>query len=234
MINNGYIKIHRSMLNWRWYTNPNTFRLFFHLLLTANYEPKDFETITVQRGQRIVSIQKLSEELNVSVRSIRTALNHLKSTNEVTIETTTKYSIITVNNYDLYQSATNVLTNDRQTGDKQTTNDRQQWNKDKKEKNIKESIRKGERARTQPHGQFQNVFLSDREVEELRKLYPYSFEKKIERLSRYIESNGKNYGNHFAVLLSWLEQDEEKDKPKRKTSYDINELTKIDTLDFVE
>lgn len=237
MINNGYIKIHRSMLNWRWYTNPNTFRLFFHLLLTVNYEPKDFETITVQRGQRIVSIQKLSEELNVSVRSVRTALNHLKSTNEVTIETTPKYSIITIKNYDMYQSATNTLTNDRQTNDKQTTNDRQQWNKDKKEKNIKESIRKGERARTQPHGQFQNVFLTDEEMHELWKQYPDSYERKIERLSQYIESTGKRYDNHYATLLSWLEQDEKKEaaKPKRKdTSYDLKKIMEIDTLDFVD
>ena len=236
------------MLNWRWYTNPNTFRLFFHLLLTANYEPKDFETITVQRGQRIVSIQKLSEELNASVRSIRTALNHLKSTNEVTIETTTKYSIITIKNYDMYQSATNTLTNDRQTNDKRPTNDRQtndkrptndrqQWNKDKKEKNIKESIRKGERARTQPHGQFQNVFLTDEEMHELWKQYPDSYERKIERLSQYIESTGKRYDNHYATLLSWLAQDENKEaaKPKRKdTSYDLKKIMEIDTLDFVD
>ena len=233
MINEGYVKAYRSILNWRWYKDANTSRLFFHLILTANYEQGYFEGRTINRGQRVCSIQKLSDEINISVRSVSTAINHLKSTNEVTIETTTKYSIITVNNYDLYQSATNVLTNDRQTGDKRVTNDRQQYKNNKKNKNNKKE--KEERGTLSAHGQFQNVFLSDREVEELRKLYPYSFEKKIERLSRYIESNGKNYGNHFAVLLSWLEQDEEKDKPKRRnTSYDINEVMKIETLDFVK
>lgn len=236
MIKTGYIKTHRSILDWRWYTNSNTFRLFFHLVLTANYEPKNFETITVQRGQRIASVQKLAEELKISVRSVRTALNHLKSTNEVTIQTTPKYSIITIKNYDMYQSATNALTNDRQTTDKQTTNYRQQWNKDKKEKNIKESIRKGERAHTQPYGQFKNVLLTDLEMESLRSLYPDVYEKKIERLSRYIESKGKNYDNHYAVLCDWIEKDYEKDKPKpkSKTSYDMSEVKKIDTLDFIE
>lgn len=224
------------MLNWRWYTNPNTFRLFFHLLLTANYEPKDFETITVQRGQRIVSVQKLAEELKISTQATRTALNHLKLTNEITIKTTAKYSIITVKNYDLYQTATNALTNNQQTTNKLSTNYQQQWNKDKKEKNIKESIRKGERARTQPHGQFQNVFLTDSELESLRSLYPDVYEKKIERLSRYIESKGKDYDNHYAVLCDWIERDYEKDKPKpkSKTSYDMSEVKKIDTLDFIE
>ena len=232
MINEGFVKTYRSILNWRWYKDANTFRLFFHLILTANYEQGYFEGRTINRGQRVVSVKKLSEELKISIQSIRTAINHLKSTREITIETTPKYSIITVNNYNLYQSSTNALTINQQTTNKQLTNNQQQYKNNKKNKNNKKE--KEERGTLSAHGQFQNVFLSDREVEELRKLYPYSFEKKIERLSRYIESNGKNYGNHFAVLLSWLEQDEEKDKPKRKTSYDINELTKIDTLDFVE
>lgn len=231
MINEGYTKFYRSIVNWRWYKNPNTFRLFFHLIITANFEQGCFEGRTVNRGQRIVSIQKLSEELRISNQSIRTAIQHLKSTGEITIETTSKYSIITVKNYDSYQSLTNPSTINQQTTNKQLTNDQQQYKKNKKKKNNNEEQ---ERGALSARGQFQNVFLSDREVKELSRLYPYSFEKKIERLSRYIEGNGKNYGNHFAVLLSWLEQDEEKDKPKRKTSYDINELAKIDTLDFVE
>jgi biotin operon repressor len=205
--------------------------------LTANYEPKDFETITVQRGQRIVSVQKLAKELKISTQATRTALNHLKLTNEITIKATAKYSIITVKNYDLYQTATNTLTNNQQTTNKLSTNYQQQWNKDKKEKNIKESIRKGERARTQPHGQFQNVFLTDEEIHELWKRYPDSYERKIERLSQYIESTGKRYDNHYATLLSWLEQDEKKEtaKPKQKnTSYDLKKIMEIDTLDFVD
>ena len=58
---------------------------------------------------------------------------------------------------------------------------------------------------------------------------------KIKRLSRYIESNGKDYPNHYIKLMDWLEEDvgapgRSKDV-KTKSSYDIDELEEINTLD---
>ena len=121
MLESGFIKLHRKMIKWGWYHDANTFRLFIHLLLTANYEPRVFEGRIIERGQRAASIAGLSKETKISVRSIRTSLEHLKSTNEVTTETTPKFTIITIKNYDLYQQPTNELTSDRQTTDKRPT-----------------------------------------------------------------------------------------------------------------
>lgn len=45
---------------------------------------------------------------------------------------------------------------------------------------------------------------------------------------------GKTYNDHFATLLMWLQEDTEQAQPKTNSSYDINELEKIDTLDWVE
>jgi hypothetical protein len=109
-------------------------RVFVHILLNANVYDHDFENITVKRGQWVTSVNKISEQLNISTRSIRTALNHLKSTNEVAIKTTPKYSIITVKNYNQYQKVTKCSTINRQTDDKQVTNDRQQYKKGKERK----------------------------------------------------------------------------------------------------
>lgn len=235
MITEGYTKIYRSFLNWQWYKDSNTFRLFFHLILTANFTDGFFMGKPVKRGQRIVSVQTLSNELNISVRSIRTSINHLKSTNEVTIGKVANCSIITINNYNKYQALTNELTNDRQMGDKRLTNDRQQYKKEKKEiKKNKERMREGTLS---PHGFFSNVFLTDSELSELAQRYPEHYEAKIERLSRYLESTGKTYRNHFSTLIEWLEEDAgkaEAQKTKRNASYDISEVSKIDTLDFVE
>lgn len=143
MLEIGFIKLHRKMTKWGWYQNANTFRLFVHLLLTVNYESRVFEGKTIDRGQRVVSVATLSDELKISARSIRTALNHLKSTNELTIETAGKTSIITIINYDFYQQATNELTNDRQTSDKQATNDRQ--TSDKRPTNDRQTTDNNER-----------------------------------------------------------------------------------------
>ena len=169
MVSNGFVKLHRQILKWGWYTDANTFRVFVHLILTANFEQGEFCGRTVARGQRIASVSGLAKELKLSVRSVRTALSHLQSTNEVTIETTAKYSIITVKNYGLYQSATNAATNKRQTDDKQVTNDRQQYKNKKKEKKEK----KKERGALSPHGFFENVLLTDTELTDLSARYPH-------------------------------------------------------------
>ena len=241
MLDGGYIKLHRKLTKWEWYHNANTFRVFIHLLLTANYEPKRFEGKVIDIGQRATSISKLSKELKLSVQSIRTALNHLKSTGELTIATTSKYTIITINNYVSYQQLTNTLTNDQQTANKRLTNDQQQWKKDKE---SKRKIKKDKEERDTPtrnaYGEFENVFLSDQEFENLKERYPLAFGGKIERLSRYLVNKGKNFQNHYATLLNWLDEDTQNDNDneikagKVKASYDINELEKIDTLDFIE
>ena len=135
MIEVGYIKIFRSIINWAWYHDANTFRVFMHLLLTANFEAHAFEDITVERGQRVISIKKLAEELNLSEKNVRTAFKHLKKTGEVAVKGTPKYSIITINNYNYYQSSAN---DGRATGT-QTANGRRQYKKDNNKKNERMS-----------------------------------------------------------------------------------------------
>lgn len=61
-------------------------------------------------------------------------------------------------------------------------------------------------------GIFQNVFLSDKELESLRKEIPYQLENYIERLSAYIKSTGKGYENHAATILSWYLKDKGNEK----------------------
>lgn len=126
-----FVKLDRNILKWGWYTDTPTKALFLHLILTANVETKKWQDIVIKRGQVVTSIQKLSSETGLSVRQVRTALNHLNSTNEVTQSSTTRYTLITLTNYDRYQDkATSQTTNKRQTSDKRATNDRQQLKKD--------------------------------------------------------------------------------------------------------
>ena len=132
---NGYIKILRKFLNWEWYKNTITKTVFLHCLLKANWEDGNFEGIVVKRGSFIAGRKKMAEEIGISEQQLRTALKHLKSTNEITIDTTSKYSIISINNYDLYQ-ADNQIANQQLTSNQPTTN--QQLTTNEKEKEEKE------------------------------------------------------------------------------------------------
>lgn len=104
VLKNGYIKLWRSLADWEWYKDWKTTRLFVHLLITANYEDGTWQNIEVKRGQRVTSVAKLSEETGLSSKEIRGILDRLKKTNELAIKTTNKYTIITIEKYEFYQS----------------------------------------------------------------------------------------------------------------------------------
>ena len=95
-MNNGWIKLHRKLTEWEWYKEPNTFRLFIHLLLVANHKPKNYKGILVDAGQIITSPDKLAKELDLSISKIRTSLKRLKLTNEITIKSRNKGTIIQI------------------------------------------------------------------------------------------------------------------------------------------
>lgn len=246
-----FIKLNRKILKWRWYKDANTFRVFIHLILLANVTNMDFENVTVKRGQVVTSQSHLSKDLKISVRSIRTALEHLKLTGEITVKSTPKYSIITIQNYNEYQKVTRNLTGDRQATDRQATGDRQQYKNVKNvknDKNEREGASSATPAPSKPYqlfGDFKNVRLTDWELNSLKEKYPNLYQQKIERLSSYIAISGKEYKNHYAVLLQWLAEDLAKGEQRggkfkgnekikkgkgyleQKPSYDIEELEKL-------
>lgn len=99
----GWVSVPRSALSWEWYREPYTKDVFFHLYLIAQFKAISFKGIYLQRGQVITSIRQIAIETGISVRSVRTALNHLKTTQEVTQERHGKNTVFTVVNYDKYQ-----------------------------------------------------------------------------------------------------------------------------------
>lgn len=102
----GWINLHRKIFGWEWYSDINTCRLFIHMLLKANWQEGKFRGTTVPRGSFVSSISKLAEETGLTNDEVRTAISHLISTNEITKQSTNKYTVFTVVNYNLYQDAT--------------------------------------------------------------------------------------------------------------------------------
>lgn len=138
-MNEGYIKLSRKMLSWEWYSDVNTTRLFVHLIFKANWKDGRFQGVEVPRGSLVTSLGNLARETGLSVREVRTSLNHLKTTGEVTSKRHAKFSVISIKNYCLYQDV------DKQ-NDKQETSERQAIDKrattieerNKKKKEIRE------------------------------------------------------------------------------------------------
>ncbi len=117
----GWISLHRKMVTWEWYNDPNTLRLFLHCLLKANHTDKKWRGIDIERGSFVTSYGKLSKELELSVQNIRTSIANLKLTGELTSKSTSKNTVIKVVNYGLHQTA-NKQTNKQVTSNQQASN----------------------------------------------------------------------------------------------------------------
>ena len=84
------------------------------------------------------------------------------------------------------------------------------------------------------YGEYNNVLLTDAELEKLKAEYP-DYEERIERLSSYVASTGKSYKSHYATIRNWARKDtpsasySKKPKPpgeRREPTFDVSEFTK--------
>jgi hypothetical protein len=127
----GWIKLHRQITDWEWYDDHNTFRLFIHLLLKANHKERSYRGTTIEVGCIMTGRELLSKETGLSVQQIRTCLERLKLTNEITIKSDKQGTIIQVVKYKDYQVLTNESTTNQPTSNQQVTTNKN----DNKEKN---------------------------------------------------------------------------------------------------
>lgn len=68
------------------------------------------------------------------------------------------------------------------------------------------------------YGEYENVLLSDSDMEKLKDEFPNDWNERIERLSYYMESKGKTYKNHLATIRNWARMDRSSKKVSRETS----------------
>lgn len=188
----GWIKLHRRILDWGWYDDSNTFRLFIHLLLKANHEDRVYRGVTVKRGSLVTGRLQLAEELRLSPQQIRTALLKLKSTSEITSQPTNRFTVISIVNYDLYQQNNQPATT--QATNKQPTDNHKQERKNiKKKRNIPSSYSSLKALTPEVLGEIAARYrVSVSAVKQLR-----------EELELYCSSKGKTYKDYRAALMNW-------------------------------
>ena len=100
---NGFVKLHRKMIEWGWYSDCVVKDVFLHILMVAAFKPGQYLGYDLVPGQAIIGRQKMAKELGFSEQQIRTALKKLESTGEITLLTTNRFTIATVENWDFYQ-----------------------------------------------------------------------------------------------------------------------------------
>jgi len=99
----GWIKLHRSLKDWQWYDDHNATRLLLHLLLSVNYEDRIWKGQTIKSGTIVTSWENLAKEVGLSVKQIRTAMDKLERSQEVTRYTTNKWQAVSLVKWDKLQ-----------------------------------------------------------------------------------------------------------------------------------
>lgn len=223
-----WIKTYEKLLKWEWYGDPLMVATLIHLLLKANWKDKKWRGVNVKRGQLITSRTRLAEEIGLTERQLRTCLERMQETGEIACETTNRYTIITICNYDIYQDKADAQrpaerpaeshTNDQQTTNKRPTGSQQTTTpieyiesiEGQEPKNIYNPLPHA-RAREigiEVFGSFSNVFLFPAEHRTLVETYGQELtDKAVDDLSCKIaegDEQALNSRNHYATLDRWL------------------------------
>ncbi|HII1419050.1 TPA: DnaD domain protein [Staphylococcus aureus] len=223
----GWISIDRSIQNHWLFKEKRTFSKFeawIYLLMEANRSkakvPIGNQIVTVERGQRLTSILTLSDLFNWSRFKVKTFLDLLESDGMLEVKTTSKYTLITIVNYDFYQSeqGRNQHQNDIKPTSKQhqsninptskqhQTNTNNNDNKDNNEKNVN-----NEKKKTTAFDFFQDNgfgFITSYNLDDLN-YYLDSFENDSDEivtasLKIAKDRNKVTWGYAKSILNTWL------------------------------
>ncbi|MBD5111108.1 MAG: hypothetical protein HDT42_01030 [Ruminococcaceae bacterium] len=96
----GFVQLSDNLTNWEWFDDKNTVYVYLWLLLRAEWRATRYRGMEIERGQVITTYTEISEKCGVTIRQARTILDRLKTTGKATVKTTSKFSIITMLEYD--------------------------------------------------------------------------------------------------------------------------------------
>ena len=189
----GWVKLHRKFLEWEWYGVPNMVTVWIHLLLSANWEDKNWHGMTIGRGQLVCSLASLAEETGLSVQQIRTSLSNLQKTKEINKQTTNKYTIITICNFDRYQVFEDALqqaeqqTNNTQPNKQITTPKEIKKKEEKKERDTKVSPKKESLVFPFSSPEFKSAWDALLQEKKWRDKSPRAYQMSLNKLGKYDE-----------------------------------------------
>ena len=224
----GHIKIDRKILEWEWYNDINTCRLFIHLLLKANWKDGRFQGTEVPRGSLVTSYNSLSKQTGLSVQNVRTAIKHLILTGEITSKQQAKFTVITVKNYDKYQLdnrvTNNLLTENQQASNKLLTTIEEGKKVRREESNN--NIPSAPDDKSPCAGSFllndgTSYEITENDVENFQQLYPgIDVRQEIRNITGWCLSNPKNRKTRSGAkrfLNGWLSRSQNSARPEKKT-----------------
>jgi len=201
-LEDGFVLLHRKALQKHWLKNHRLWAFWCWCLLKASHKEHTqivgYQEIRLMPGQFVFGRKKAAVELGMTERQIRTCVSALKIGQNIVLQATNRFSILSIVNWDSYQHPLKGKrpTKGPATDQQVTTNNN--GNNGNKEKNI--------------YGEF--VLLTDDEYRKLVSQFGEEGTKeRIEALNIGIGSKGYKYKSHYHTILSWERKDK---KPEVK------------------
>ena len=193
MSDGNYVKISRSILDWEWWMDMNTTRVFIYMIIRANWKEGKFKGIDIPRGSFVASIASISDGTGLTHDEVRTAIKHLIKSGNVTKQSTNKYTVFSVVGYDSYQDTSQANTKQSPSYSQAIPNDRR-----KKEGN---NISLSDRAREGPmrFDEFWNAYPKKVNMLNAQGEYTYVLETTAELSEDDLITAAKNYAEACSI-----------------------------------
>ncbi|HFU6576596.1 TPA: DnaD domain-containing protein [Enterococcus faecalis] len=146
-MNAGYVKLYRKVMDSFVWTNPYMYKLWNLCLMKASHENRKFlfngKEIWLNSGEFVTGRDAITFEMNKGVKrehqvnsgSVWRWLKRFEKEGMLNIKSTTKYSVVSINNWDDYQASEHQVNIKRTTSEQQVHTNKNEKN-DKNEKNV--------------------------------------------------------------------------------------------------
>jgi hypothetical protein len=247
---NGWIKLHRKVIDNPIFDKPELFKLFVYCLLAAGHEEKKIiwngKDEILPKGSFITGREKLSKELKQSESMVRRNLKILENISVITRKSTNKYTVINVVNYGIYQGSDLEIdqpaTNQRPTSDQPATTNKNYKNyKNKELKHISDSPplfspdferfwQSYPNFNRNKKGAYKNYQACLKGESRLNKATPEHLLRSAKRYADEVKGKDKQFVLHASTFLGPAERWVEYDKPLTCMSGEIRD--DVDINDF--
>ena len=233
----GWIKIHRTIIDKGWFQDSNAVHLWFYLLLKASHSKSEYlwngQIINLQPGQFVTGRKKIANETGIQESKIERLLKLFESEQQIEQRKTNTSRLISIINYKKFQS--NEQPFEQRVNNKRTTSE-QRVNTNKELKELKELKNDNYKDSLNPLLIFifencpniQKMSQPMTETEANKLMDAFQFQEITEILvsmDNYKKLN-TSYQSPFKTCLNWL-------KRAKNDKTNNNKPTKIDWTDAI-
>ena len=162
------------------------------------------QKINLSPGQLVTGRKAIAAATGINESKVYRILDVLKSEQVIEQQTNSKFSVISITNWQEYQESEQQ--NEQQVNSKRTASEH-------KQEGFK--LKNEEKEPKKTYGEFQNVRLTDAEHEKLKQKFNGSCQQKIDSLSEGIASKGYRYKDHYATILAWDRMEKKRADPRK-------------------